>query len=206
MTPVYLTRQGSLIPARAGRIPLVSDLSAITPDYLQILVVRELRKAGLQIGDPRVQRRAELPEPERGFVLELLVPLIGVAGVRRALVVCRKQVGAVGRDIVESAKARLPEASPPADAAIIFATAKFAPDALAAAHESGVALLQIADGRSVFDSGGWGDGTADHHPAWLPAHMAQVVDRDAAGQPRLRVLEAGRPDMILAGIRSPTHD
>jgi len=175
----------------------------MTPDYLQILVVRELRKVGLEIGQPRVYRRAELPEPERGFVVELVVPLSGVAGVRRALVICRKQVGAVGRDIVEAATARLPEAS--ADAAIIFSTADFAPDALAAAHESGVALLQIADGRSVFDAGGWGDGTADHYPAWLPAHMAQVVDRDAAGRPRLRVLEAGRPEMILIGRRSATH-
>ena len=181
----------------------MTDLPTITPDYLQILVVRELRKAGFDIGDPRVQRRAELPEPERGFVVELVVPLLGVAGVRRALVVCRKQRGAVARDIVESAKARLPEAS--ADAAIIFSTAGFSPDALAAAHDAGVALLQIADGRSVFDAGGWGDGTADHYPAWLPAHMAQVVDRDAAGQPRLRVLEAGRPEMILAGMRSATH-
>lgn len=181
----------------------MTDLPTITPDYLQILAVRELRKVGLEIGQPRVYRRAELPEPERGFVVELVVPLSGVGGIRRALVICRKQIAAVARDIVESAKARLPEAS--AEAVIIFSTAGFALDALAAAHESGVALLQIADGRSVFDAGGWGDGTADHYPAWLPAHMAQVVDRDAAGQPRLRVLEAGRPEMILAEMRSATH-
>src|SRR5216110_3277116 len=84
MTPEALVRQGSLIPPRIGRIPVVTDLPTITPDYLQILVVRELRKAGFDIGDPRVQRRAELPEPERGFVVELVVPLLGVAGVRRA--------------------------------------------------------------------------------------------------------------------------
>jgi hypothetical protein len=181
----------------------VNELPTVTPEYFQILVVRELRKVGFDIGEPRIHRRAELPEPERGFVLELVISLGGVAGRQRALVVCRKQVGPVARDIVESAKTRVADVS--AEAAIIFSTIDFASEALAAADELGVALLQVADGRTVFDAGGWGDGTADHYPAWLPAHMAQVVDL-AAGQPRFRVLEAGRPEMILDALRSGTDD
>lgn len=169
----------------------------MTPDYFQILVLRELRKVGFDVGSPRVHRRSELPEPERGFVLELVISLVAPGATRRALVVCRRQDGVVTRDVVESARARLPDAA--ADAAIVFATAAFAPDAVAAANETGVALLQVADGRTIFAASGWGDGggTADHYPAWLPAHMAQLVDRDPAGQPRLRVLEAGKPEMIL---------
>jgi restriction endonuclease len=169
----------------------VSDLPALTPQYFQILVVRELRKVGF-----------EVPEPEQGFVLELVIPLSAVAAMQRALVVCRRQAGIVARDVVESAKARLAAAS--ADAAIIFATADFAPDALVAASEAGVALLRVADGRDVFTANGWGDGTGggpDHYPAWLPAHIAQIVDRDAAGRPRLRVLEAGHPELILDCLR-----
>ena len=171
----------------------------MTPDYFQILVLRELRKVGFDVGPPRVHRRSELPEPERGFVLELVLSLVVPGVMRRALVVCRRQVGVVTRDVVESARARLSEAA--TDAAIIFATAEFAPDAVAAANETGVALLRVSDGRAIFAASGWGDGTADHYPAWLPAHMAQLVDRDAAGQPRLRVLEAGKPEMILDCLR-----
>jgi len=174
----------------------------MTPEYFEILVLRELRKVGFEVGQPRVHRRSELPEPERGFVLELVIPLSAAAATQRALVVCRRQVGPVARDVVESAKARLADAS--ADAAIIFATADFTPDGLVAATEAGVALLRVADGREVFTANGWGDGTGgvpDHYPAWLPAHIAQLVDRDAAGEPRLRVLDAGRPEMILDCLR-----
>jgi restriction endonuclease len=175
------------------------DLPDVTPDYFRILVVRELRKAGFDVGEVRTHRRSELPEPEQGFVLELVVPLSrpGTAWGRRALVVCRRQAGAVDRDVVESTVARLTDAQ--AEVAIVFATADFSADALAAAQEGGVALLRVVDGRSAIDMSGWS--TPGHYPAWLPAYLAQVVDRDVAGQPRARLLEAGRPDMILDCLR-----
>jgi len=49
--------------------------------------------------------------------------------------------------VIESLKARLPEV--PAEAGLIFATADFGTDALAAARESGVALLRVVDGRTA---------------------------------------------------------
>ena len=171
----------------------MSELPAVTPEYFQILVVRELRKVGFDLGTVRIHRRSELPEPERGFVLELVVPLAQGGGTWRALVACRHQTGAVDREVVESVKARLPQV--PADAAVVFATADFAADALAAAREAGVAMLRVVDGRTAFDTSGWS--TPGHYPAWLPAYLPQLVDRDISGQPRARLLEAGRPDMIL---------
>ena len=172
---------------------LVSELPAVTPAYFQILVVRELRKVGFDVGTVRTHRRSELPEPEQGFVLELVVPLARAGATWRALVACRRQVGAVEREVIESVKARLPQV--PADVAIVFATADFGPDALAAARESGVALLRVVDGHTAFDTSGWNN--PGHYPAWLPAYLAQLVDRDVSGMPRARLLEAGRPDMIL---------
>ena len=141
----------------------------MTPEYLEILMLRELRKAGFELGQPRVHRRAELPEPEHGFVLELVIPLSCAGATRRALVVCRRQDGIVGQDVVASAKARLPDAG--AAVAMIFTTSDFAADAVAAAHEGGVALLRVVDSKAVF-------APTDHYPSWLPAHMAQVVDGD----------------------------
>ncbi len=159
----------------------------VTPDYYQILAVRELRRAGFEVGDVRVHRRSELPEPQRGFVVELLAPLGLASWRKRALVACRREEGAVGREVVESVGARLAEAR--ADVAIVFSTGDFGADTVAAAQAGGIALLHVADSRSVYDTSGWS--TPDHYPAWLPAHMAQVVDRDAGGQVRIRLLEAG---------------
>jgi len=45
----------------------MADLPVVTTDYFEILVVRELRKVGFEVDAVRIHRRAELPEPERGF-------------------------------------------------------------------------------------------------------------------------------------------
>lgn len=174
----------------------------MTPEYFEILVVRELRKVGFDVGTVRIHRRSELPEPERGFVLELAVPLARGGTNWRALVACRHQTHAVEAEVILSLKARLSQA--PAGAGLVFATAEFGMDALAAAREAGVALLRVVDSRTAYDTSGWSD--PGHYPAWLPAYLAQLVDRDVAGQPRARLLEAGRPDMILDCFRieSPT--
>jgi len=175
----------------------VSELPAVTPEYFQILVVRELRKVGFEVGTVRTHRRSELPEPEQGFVLELVVPLARAGTTWRALVACRRQAGAVEREVIESVKARLPEVR--ADVAIVFATADFSSEARAAARESGVPLLRVVDGRTAFDTSGWNN--PGHYPAWLPAYLAQLVDRDVSGDPRARLLEAGRADMIVDCFR-----
>ena len=79
----------------------MADLPTVTPDYFEILVVRELRKVGFEVGAVRIHRRAELPEPERGFVLELLALLSRPPWTRQVLVACRRQEAPVARDVVE---------------------------------------------------------------------------------------------------------
>ena len=171
----------------------MSDPPELTPDALRILIVRELRKVGFEVGEGRFHRRSELPEPEEGFVLELSIPLSKSGSTWRALVVCRRQSSAVGPDVIESVKARLPDI--PADVALVFSTSDFAADAVGAAQETGVALLRVVDGHTAFDTSG--SSTLGHYPAWLPAYLPQLIDRDTAGQSRARLLEAGGADIIL---------
>jgi len=172
----------------------------VTPDYFEILVVRELRKAGLEVTEPRVHRRTELPEPERGFLLELLVWLGRNTWQKRALIACRRQVGAIGAEAVETLTPHLAEAQ--AEVGLLFATAPFTPQGLAAGDEQGLALLQLVAARTAFDTSGWGGGGPGHYPTWLPAYLVQLVDRDPAGQPRSRLLEAGQADIILERLRA----
>jgi hypothetical protein len=172
------------------------DRPAVTPDYFEILVVRELRKTGLEVTDPRVHRRTELPDPEQGFLMELIVLLRRNTWQKRALIACRRQVGAVGVDAIDDLARRLVDAK--ADVGLVFATAEFTPSALAAGHDRGIALLRVVDARSAFDAGGWG--AAGHYPSWLPAHLVQLVDLDSAGQARARLLEAGHANIIVEQI------
>lgn len=180
----------------------MAERPEVTPEYFQILVVRELRKAGFQIGDAGVRRRSELAEPERGFVLELLVDL-RIPGVgQRALIACRRQDGPVRREVIDALRSALVEAR--ADSGMVFSTADFTPDALRAGLDARIALLRVVDGRSAFDTSSWGP--TGHYPAWLPAYLTQVVDQDSAGQVRYRLLAAGRPEMILDLVRPRPND
>lgn len=165
----------------------------ITPASFEILAVRELRKAGFEVTDPRVHRRTELSEPERGFLLELRVWLRRSGWQKRALIACRRQEGAVARAALDDLTARLPSAQ--ADVGLLFATTDFALEALSAAEEGGIALLRLVDARTAFDTGGWGE--PGHYPSWLPAYLVQLVDRGQTGQVRYRLLEGGCAALIV---------
>src|SRR3989441_2438749 len=167
----------------------MGELPKVTPGYFQILVIRGLRKGGFDVGEVRVHRRSELPEPQRGFVMELTAPLAYADWHKRALVACRRQDDAVGREAVDNLESRLQDAH--AEVGILFTTADFQDEGVAAAQQAGVALLRVIDGRKAYDGGGGQYGTPGHYPAWLPAHTVEVVDRDAGGQVRARLLEAG---------------
>ena len=180
----------------------MADLPTVTPDYFEILVVRELRKVGFDVGAVRIHRRVEVPEPDRGFVLELLALVTRPPWTRQVLIACRRQEAPIAREVVDSLKARLKDAA--AEVALVFSTVEFTPDALAAGREAGVGLLHVVDGHTVYDASGWGP--SGHYPAWLPAYLAQVVDRDGAGEVRSRLLEAGRADLIFDQWQQPAEN
>ena len=169
----------------------------LTQQQFEILVVRELRKAGLAVAELRIYRRATLPEPERGYLVELKGVLGGAAWRPQSLVACRRQDTAIGRAAVESLRDHVKEAG--AEAGFLFGAADFDPEALAAALDADLALLRVTDGRSAFDTSGWGP--PGHYPAWLPAYCAQLVTRDPLGQPRYQLLGPGQGDQILHSMK-----
>src|SRR5256885_2821694 len=106
------------------------ELPELTPEHFEILVVRELRKVGLDVAELRIHRRATLPEPERGYLLELKAVLTGTAGPRQAFIACRRQQAASGRTAVECLRGHVKEAG--AGGGLLFGAADLAPGALAA--------------------------------------------------------------------------
>jgi restriction endonuclease len=175
------------------------EMPELTPEYFEILTVRELRKVGLEVSELRTQRRATLPAPEQGYLLDLKGVVSRPPWRRHVLIGCRRQQVAVRRADVESFKGHFREFG--ADVGILFATAPFEPDALVAAQSGTVALLRVTDGRTAFDTSGWG--TPGHYPAWLPAYCAQVVGRDVSGQLCYQLLESGQGDVIVDQLRAP---
>ena len=174
------------------------ELPELTPEHFEILVLRELRKVGLLVSELRIHRRSTFPEPERGYLLELKGVVRGTGWQRRTLIACRRQERPIGSAEVESLKEHLKEAE--VEAGLLFGAADFEPGALQAAQENPVALLRVTDGRTAFDTSGWG--TPGHYPAWLPAYCAQAVARDPLGQLRYQLLESGQASVIVDQLRT----
>src|SRR6266568_978603 len=175
------------------------ELPDLTPEHFEILVMRELRKVGLEISELRIHRRTMLPEPDEGYLLEVKGVVRGAGWERRVLIACRRQQRPIVAAEVELLRDHVKEAD--AEGGLLFGAADFDPDALTTAEDTALALLRVTDGRTAFDTSGWG--TPGHYPAWLPAYCAQTVGRDMLGQVRYQLLEAGQGDAIVNQLEVP---
>src|SRR5437016_14646311 len=156
------------------------ELPELTPEHFEILVTRELRKIGLDVSELRTHRRSMLPEPDRGYLLELKGVLRRSDWQRRTLIACRRQQSPIGSVEVESLKEHLQEAE--VEAGVLFGAAVFDPLALTAAQDSPLALLRVTDCQTSFDTCGWC--SLCHNAAWLPAYWAQTVRPVPVAPPR----------------------
>jgi hypothetical protein len=164
----------------------------LLPHEVEIFVVRELRKAGLEPTAVKVRERTHA-EKSDDYVVQLGCSLrIGDVD-RDVLIECRNERAPITNNTVETLHARLPKAK--AQHAMLFSTSGFEPQAIRAGRTLGIPLLAVADGKSAFARSPWG--MAGDPPAWVPEYMAELVDLDVAGQPRHDLLASGGSKRIL---------
>src|SRR5438034_5216810 len=140
------------------------ELPDLTPEHFEILVMRELRKVGLEISELRIHRRTMLPEPDEGYLLEVKGVVRGAGWERRVLIACRRQQRPIVAAEVELLKDHVKEAD--AEGGLLFGAADFEPDALTTAEDTALALLRVTDGRTAFRS--------EEHTSELQSHSELV--------------------------------
>ena len=171
----------------------MGDPRSLLPHEVEIFVVRELRKAGLEPKAAKLRDRTRAADKRGDYVVELSCSLrIGDAD-REVLIACRNERAPLSTSAVEALHAKLPEAK--AQHAMLFSTSGFESGAVRTARMLGMPLLAVADGKSAFVRSPWG--MAGDPPAWVPEYMAELVDLDATGQPRHDLLAAGGSKRIL---------
>jgi hypothetical protein len=190
----------------------MGDPRRVRPDELEILVARELRKAGVALSRlALLPRRAATPMAAGEYSVEFGA-VIGDDDARQdALIECRNQIAPIGMTAVQSLDARrrarpvddgparlldIPRVAPVVEAAdveprlaIMFSMSGYERDAVREAQSLGIALLAIADGPAAFRRSQWAVGAQP--PAWVPEYMAEVVDLDPAGAVRYQMLVSG---------------
>ncbi len=195
----------------------MGDPRRVRPDELEILVARELRKAGVTISRLAVLTLHTLSSKDPGNYSVELAAVIGDRDApREALIECRNESAPTAATAVRALDARRrarpaddgpvrllgpPSATSTVEAshaerrlAIMFSTSGYEPDAVREAASSGIVLLAIADGPAAFRRSQWAVGAQP--PAWVPEYMAELVDLDAAGAVRYRTLVPGQSTPI----------
>jgi hypothetical protein len=171
----------------------LGDPRSLLPHEVEIFVVRELRKAGLEPTAVKVRDRQERKGGDGDYVVELGCGLqIGDAD-RSVLIQCRNERVMATPALVEALHAKLAAAK--AQHAMMFSTAGFEPNAIRRARTLGMPLFTVADGKTAFARSPWG--MAGDPPAWVPEYMAELVDLDVVGQPRHELLASGGAKRIL---------
>ena len=171
----------------------MGDPRSLLPHEVEIFVVRELRKAGLDPTAMKVRDRTRGSGGPGDYAVELLGSLRIADADRRLLIECRNEPAPVSAAIVEALHEKLADAK--AQHAMMFSTSGFAPDAVRAARTHGMPLLAVADGKTAFARSPWG--MAGDPPAWVPEYMAELVELDAMGQSRHVLLASGGARRIL---------
>jgi hypothetical protein len=175
----------------------MTEPRAITADACEILVTRELRKAGVE---PIGLRRRAPPSSAVGehiFQFDLLGKLRAYDQRWSVLIECRNTMHSIGAADVDLLRTRARTAN--AASSILCTTSEYQNDALQRAGEHGTLLLRVVDAQSVFVAAGMI--APGQLPSWLPEFTLEIV----SARPRMqhRLIEADQPELILSELRGP---
>lgn len=174
----------------------MADPGALTPDGLEVLLARDLRKAGLEVGRVRRERLERAEDGSGDYRIELTVELRGPRPIR---LVAEGNRGPRPLDAtaVDRVVARITEG---VTAGLLLATSGFEPEALSAVDDKvPVALLRVSDARAAYDSSGWAP--PGQYPIWLPEHLLELAARGPARAPAYRILDDGAATDLLTALR-----
>ncbi len=168
-----------------------SDPTSITSEALEILVVRELRKAGIE---PVPMRRHRLEAGGAGFAFDLVGKLAAYGQRWSALIACSNvRTPATAADVI-AARRRADAAE--VTSALLCTTAVVAPDAVAQGQQMRVPLLRVVDAQDALTKAGMIQ--PGQLPAWVPEFTLEIVTELHAA----RLLAANEPELILRALRT----
>ena len=170
----------------------MSDPHSITAEACEILVTRELRKAGVE---PLGLRRGLVKSTSGGFQFELIGRLQAYDQRWSVLIECRNSEAAIEAADVDSLQAHAQAEK--AASSILCTTSQYQSAALHRASAHGILLLRVVDAQSVLVAAG--AIAPGQLPSWVPEFTLQIVSAREPGASRL--VEADQPELILSELR-----
>jgi hypothetical protein len=186
----------------------MGDPRHVRTDEVEILVARELRKAGLAVSELRVLQRATGPRDDPAqYFMRLTGTGNAGRGETEVVIDFRNEAAPVNAELVHAllaiprdrAEAGAPRRLMPAQETVerrpqlrvMFSTSGYETEAVREADALGVVLLAVADGPAAFRKSQWSMGAQT--PAWIPEYMTELVSLGPGGVPRHELILSARP-------------
>ena len=173
---------------RWERVAQVLQPIQLTPDEFEEEVQKILAQQGLGLAGFQVERLEKLPGPGGEYEIDITARFEALCVDFLVLVECKRHRDPIKRDIVQVLHSRIQEVG--AHKGIIFATTAFQRGAVEFAKAHGIALVQIADGRTSYVA------RAENAMVDLPLYVGWVVSADDTGEQMLSLLD-GDPGPLL---------
>jgi hypothetical protein len=170
----------------------MSNAGSISADAFEILVSRELRRAGIEPVSLRRSHARPSSSETNSYSFDLNGRLQAYGRRWSALIECRNLRERVTVTNIDALRERADSAS--ASSALLFLTSDVVDTAIATARMKAIPLLRIVDAQTALIAAGVIQ--AGQLPAWLPEFTVEMITPEGR-----RLLEADQPELILRELR-----
>jgi restriction system protein len=166
----------------------------LTPKQFEIEVEILLNKLGAgKLAEFRTDRLEKLQSADGEYEIDVTVRFEALGGNYLVLVECKYHKSPIKRDVVQVLHDRLRATG--AQKGMIFATTGFQKGAISYAKLHGIALVQVADGKTSYFTKGGGPTI---YPAGLPLYVGWFITLNDEGNESYSLIAEDNPHDIFA--------
>lgn len=170
------------------------EAATLTSKQFEIEVETLLRKLGSgRLAEFKVQRLEILPGVDGDYEIDVTARFEALGGNFLVLVECKHHKNPIKREVVQILFGRVCAVG--AQKGMIFSTAGFQTGAIEYAKQHGVALVQVADGKTSYFTRG--AGPTEHYPAWLPSYVGWVITLNDEGNELYSLIDEDNPHNLF---------
>ena len=170
----------------------LSDNVNLTPEEFEIEVHNLIEMSGLGLTDFKVQRLEKLAGTDGEYEIDVTARFRALNVDFLVLIECKHHRNPIKREVVQVLYDRIRAVG--GHKGMIFSTAKFQSGALEYAKTHGIALVQIADGRTAFATRGYGNLNTSFY---IPEYVGWVVTLNEDNQERLMLIHHSEPQKLF---------
>jgi restriction system protein len=165
----------------------------LTPEQFEEEVEKLLRKLGVDLAEFKVQRLEKLDAADGVYEIDVTARFDALGASFLVLIECKHHKSPIKREVVQVLFDRLRAVG--GHKGMIFSTARFQKGAVEFAQAHGIALVQIADGRTMYATR-----TYDELPPLPPGgsqFVGWIIGLSEDGNESFRLIFGRSPEVLL---------